>query len=386
MRSHHSLPSEEWKLACTGIAALALSLYACSGDDDVSDTADSGTSSSSSSGATSSSGSGIASSSSSGVVSSSSSSSSSGSVTTACTNDPAAAVNTAAIVDAANAFLGALTDDQKATAQVARTLPNAIQWSNFPAGVVRRNGVRLGDLTTAAQQAALALVDAASSAQGATLLSEIRAADDAFSVNGGTTLFGDGNYYFSIHGTASTTEDWMLQVAGHHFVYNFSYGGACTSATPLFDGAQPAKFTDSSGQAHDPLAAQRNAMAALFASVSAVDGAQYPGTFSDMINGPAAAGGGAGGGGGTGDGGGGPGGGGPGGGALGDDGGLAVRETAVAEVSAAGVTAAPPGVSPEARTRSTRRLWSTPRPPEAPRSPRFRQTKKRWSKRSSNRG
>jgi hypothetical protein len=97
-----------------------------------------------------------------------------------------------------------------------------------------------------------------------------------------------------VHGTPSTTAAWMLQIAGHHFVYNFSYNSACTSATPLFDGAQPAVWTDANGQTQDPIAPQREAMTALFTAVGA--GAQLSGTFSDMINGPGSLSGGPGGG------------------------------------------------------------------------------------------
>ena len=70
----------------------------------------------------------------------------------------------------------------------------------------------------------------------------------------------------------------MLQIAGHHFVYNFSYNAKCASATPLFDGAQPAQWVDDDNKAHDPLATQRDAMAALYAAVKSVDGAKLSGT------------------------------------------------------------------------------------------------------------
>jgi Protein of unknown function (DUF3500) len=206
-----------------------------------------------------------------------------------CSSNPMTAENTASVVAAANAFLSALTTDQRTVAELERTQANAIQWSNFPAGVVPRNGVRLADMSEDAQSAAVALVAVAAGNTGATMFSEIRAADDAYqSISGDESLFGDGQYYVSLHGVPSTSSDWMLQIAGHHIAYNFSYNGVCTSATPLFDGAQPAEWTDQNGAAHDPLASQRNSMAALFAAVQSVDGAKLGGTYTDMINGPAA--------------------------------------------------------------------------------------------------
>ncbi|HEX4340694.1 MAG TPA: DUF3500 domain-containing protein [Polyangiaceae bacterium] len=208
-------------------------------------------------------------------------------VTAACANDGSAATGTAAVVSAVGTFLGALTSDQKSAVSLDKTKANAIQWSNFPAGVVHRNGVKLADMSTTAQAAAVALAGVAAGSTGAKMLSEVRAADDAFkSSSGDGSLFGDGQYYFSVHGPASTRSPWMLQIAGHHLAYNFVFSGKCTSATPLFDGAQPAKWTDASGTAHDPLAAQRDALGALFTSTASLDGAELAGTFSDMINGP----------------------------------------------------------------------------------------------------
>lgn len=223
-------------------------------------------------------------------------------ISASCVSDAATSGNTAAVVSAANALLATLTSEQRTAIRYERTLANAIQWSNFPAGVVQRNGVKLGDLSDTAKSAAETLVEIAAGTTGAALLDEARSADDAYAgIAGNTALFGKGNYYVSFHGMPSVSSSFMLQLAGHHMAYNFTYGGKCTSATPLFDGVQPALWTDAEGKAHDPLAAQRSAMAKLFASTGT--GAQLSGSFSDMINGPAAMGGGTGGAGATGAGG-----------------------------------------------------------------------------------
>lgn len=267
----------ERAMVWAGLAGLIMaSAFAC-GDDKTNATTSSG---STSSGATESTG------------STAGSTASGGSTGAACVKDASTAENTAAVVAAANALVATLTSAQQTAIKYDKTLANAEQWSNFPAGVVKRNGVRIGDLSSTAQDAVVALVKVAAGDTGATLFAEIRAADAAFAaIQGGpSALFGDGNYYVSLHGTPVTSSPWMLQVAGHHFVYNFTYNGTCTSATPLFDGAQPAIWTDANGQKADPIAPQRDAMAALFGSVGA--SAQLSGTFSDMINGPGSLGGG----------------------------------------------------------------------------------------------
>jgi len=194
----------------------------------------------------------------------------------------------AAVVAAVDKLLAAVTPDQKTAIQYAKTLANAQQWSNFPAGVVKRNGVKLGDMSADAQAAAEALAGVAAGPVGAKLLAEVRAADDE-SAGGSSnpSLFGRGNYYVSIHGTASADAAWMLQFAGHHLAYNFTYGGKCVSATPFFDGVEPSNWVDSNAQAHAPLESQRAATAALLASVGALPDAKLSGTFADMINGPA---------------------------------------------------------------------------------------------------
>jgi hypothetical protein len=121
------------------------------------------------------------------------SASTSSSPTPNCERANGTAENAAAAVTAANAFLDALTADQKTVAQIARTQANAIQRSNFPAGVVKRNGVRVADMSDAAQGAAMSLAEVASGSTGTTLYSGIRAADDAFKGSSGdATLFGDG--------------------------------------------------------------------------------------------------------------------------------------------------------------------------------------------------
>lgn len=205
-----------------------------------------------------------------------------------CENSASTAENTNAVVAAANTFLAALTSEQQTATKYDRTLANAQQWSNFPTTFVQRNGVKLADLSSEAQSAAVALAEVAAGESGATLLSELREADE-FLVSDGkasATDYGRGLYYFSIHGTPSTSAAWMLQIAGHHLAYNFTYGGTCTSATPLFDGSEPMDWTATDGAKHSPLASQRTAMTDLVAAVSSQADAKLSGTFGDLINGP----------------------------------------------------------------------------------------------------
>ncbi|MET0386630.1 MAG: DUF3500 domain-containing protein [Polyangiales bacterium] len=196
--------------------------------------------------------------------------------------------HTADVVEAANAFLTALTAEQRTAASYERTLTNAQKWSNFPTTFVQRNGVALGELSEAAQGAAIALAEVAAGETGAKLLDELREADEFLVTDGkaASSDYGRGLYFFSIHGTPSTDAAWLLQIGGHHHAYNFTYAGKCTSATPLFDGVEPTTWTDGDGEEHAPLEVQRASMVALLAAVSDNADAKLSGTFSDLVNGP----------------------------------------------------------------------------------------------------
>jgi hypothetical protein len=167
-------------------------------------------------------------------------------------------------------------------------LANIQQWSNLPTSFIPRNGLAIGDMSADAQTAAVTLVGVAAGATGATLFAEIRAADQWLVTDGHaqSNSYGDGLYYVAFVGTPSTSAPWMLQIAGHHLAYNFTYNGACTSATPLFDGVEPTTWTDGSNVAHAPLEAQRAASVAVIAAISSDPASLLSGTYSDVVNGP----------------------------------------------------------------------------------------------------
>ncbi|MCA9698443.1 MAG: DUF3500 domain-containing protein, partial [Myxococcales bacterium] len=211
-----------------------------------------------------------------------------GGTTASCSNDTPSA-HVAAVVDATDTFLEALTSAQQDEARYDLTLDNAIVWSNLPVGAVPRNGVAMEDMSAGALAAALDLAAVAAGDQGGTLLIELRAADEYLSSVGMGGMgggYGEGLYYVAIHGEPSTSDPWMLQIGGHHLAYNFMFNSPCTSATPQFDGAEPMDWTDDDNVDHSPLEGQRGAAIALLAAVSGYDGAALDGSFGDLVNGP----------------------------------------------------------------------------------------------------
>jgi hypothetical protein len=203
-----------------------------------------------------------------------------------CTSDPGTADHTAAVADAANELLALLPPGQQAAIQIEKTLANAQRWSNVP-GPYGRNGVKLADMSAEARAAALALVDFAAGPTGRALFDGIREAEEVLISDGhaSPTGYGRGLYSFSIHGTPGAGSAWMLQICGHHLAYNFMYDGRCTSATPLFDGVEPATWTDANGR-HAPLEPQLTALVALLSSVRSLPGAKLAESHGDLINGP----------------------------------------------------------------------------------------------------
>src|SRR2546427_6080989 len=85
---------------------------------------------------------------------------------------PAASQATLEAVSAAKAFLAALDGRQRAKVSLNLNTKTRSNWSNLPTGAVfqngatERNGLKLGDMTVAQQDSALALVAATLSSAG----------------------------------------------------------------------------------------------------------------------------------------------------------------------------------------------------------------------------
>ena len=193
--------------------------------------------------------------------------------------------DTRAAVVAADAFRKLLSADERGRLEKPLVRASAIHWSNLPVGVVPRDGLRLGDLDAPQGAAARALLAAALSACGLTLLDEIRRADDALIPVDTRKVGWDGrNYYLTLLGTPSNDAPWMLQVGGHHLAYNLTFNGRLPGATPLFFGTEPIRFT-LQGKDYEPLQAQSAAMSRLAVAIAGHTDAKLSGTFTDVVKG-----------------------------------------------------------------------------------------------------
>lgn len=176
-------------------------------------------------------------------------------------------------VAAAKAFLATLDAAGRAKVSVPFDDEHKTRWSNFPVGMVPRNGVRWGDLSAAQRSAALTLLATALSKQGLQKVQEIiegdevlKATDSGVPAGGppsggppvgvppgggppggfrggmGSPNFGRDNYYLAFLGTPSLTEPWLIQFGGHHLAINVTVVGKSNVLTPSLPAAQPAIY------------------------------------------------------------------------------------------------------------------------------------------------
>jgi hypothetical protein len=199
------------------------------------------------------------------------------------TSPPEGSAVTLKAVTAAKTFLATLDDRQRGRAVLELNKTTRANWSNLPTGAVfqngatERNGLKLGELTSAQQDAALALVAATLSPAGYQKVLNIVNADETLERASAPrrppatrTRFGRAEYYIAILGTPSPDKPWMIQFGGHHLAINITLAGAENALTPSHTGAQPSMYSFNS-QTVRPLGKENDKA---FALINALDAAQ----------------------------------------------------------------------------------------------------------------
>lgn len=184
-----------------------------------------------------------------------------GRIATATTATPVA--QTTERVNAANAFLATLSDEQRQSVLFPfADSEQRVRWSNFPDGAFSRSGLRWGQLDAVQRTALTNLLGTVLSSEGVEMVKQQMAADDevaATDASGGGNAppgvnadggngrppvnFGSDYYYVSFLGTPSTTAPWMLQYGGHHLAINATVVGSKVTLSPTLTGGEPLKFT-----------------------------------------------------------------------------------------------------------------------------------------------
>jgi len=204
---------------------------------------------------------------------------------------------------AAKKFLDSLDAAQRDKAFYEFGSEKKSTWSNLPAPVVQRNGVKLGDLTKEQRDNAMGVVAAVLSKDGYQKVVDImdgdqklldnpgkgggkgkddgkgKGKDDGKGKDGGKgkdvgkgPMFGKDLYFLAIFGQPSESKPWMVQFGGHHLGVNVTVIGKHFILTPTHTGSQPALFKRGDTEVR-PLGRENDAA---FKLIAALDDKQRP--------------------------------------------------------------------------------------------------------------
>jgi hypothetical protein len=152
-------------------------------------------------------------------------------------------VDTAPLINATNAFIATLSDEQKQTTLHAADALEWRRWANM--SIYKREGLSFDDMSEAQKTAAWNMLDSALSIKGMTLSRDIMRLNETLGElnNNNFVEFGEGKYWITVMGTPSPTEPWGWQLDGHHLNINFFVLGTQIVMTPSFWGSEPAVAT-----------------------------------------------------------------------------------------------------------------------------------------------
>ena len=147
-------------------------------------------------------------------------------------------VSTAPVRQAAEAFLGTLTAEQRARTMFAIDDPEWRKWMNQHFYV--RQGVSFKEMNDAQRNAAFGLMQASLSARGFQLTRNIMRLNETLAeLTGDHEFLGEWLYHITVMGKPSATEPWGWQLDGHHAIVNYFVLGNQVVMTPHFAGSEP---------------------------------------------------------------------------------------------------------------------------------------------------
>jgi len=180
-----------------------------------------------------------------------------------------------AMANAANAFLTALTPDQRAKAAFGFNSDDRLRWHFIPNEMFPRKGLMIKDMTEAQRRLAHELLRTGLSARGYNKVTTIIGLEDVLKVIevGGKFARNKEEYLFSIFGTPGPTGAWGWRVEGHHISIRFTINdgsvGSQVASSPMFLGSYPAEVRDGAQKGLRVLGEEEDAGRALVQSLSA---------------------------------------------------------------------------------------------------------------------
>ena len=148
-------------------------------------------------------------------------------------------VSTDPVRRAADAFLAALSGEQRGKTQFGIDDPEWRKWMNQDFYV--RQGVSFKDMTAAQREAAFGLLRAGLSAKGLTQTRDIMRLNHTLGElnNDDFDRYSEWAYHITVMGTPSAREPWGWQFDGHHAIINYFVLGDQVVMTPMFAGSEP---------------------------------------------------------------------------------------------------------------------------------------------------
>jgi len=148
-------------------------------------------------------------------------------------------VSTVPVRKAAEAFLAALTKEQRAKTVFAVDDPEWRKWMNQHFYV--RQGVGFKEMTEAQRETAFGLLRASLSAKGLKLSQDIMRLNHTLGElnNNDFEQYGEWLYWITLMGEPSDKEPWGWQLDGHHLIINYFVIGDQVVMTPAFMGSEP---------------------------------------------------------------------------------------------------------------------------------------------------
>lgn len=143
------------------------------------------------------------------------------------------------IIDAANAFMALLSEDQRS--QVNFPIDSTLwrSWQNMHCFLLR-HGLPLHELSEPQREAALNILRSSLSASGYDNARDVMKLNEhAGEITGRFDEFDEWFYWISLFGEPSPTEPWGWQIDGHHLIINCFILGDQLVMTPDFRGSEP---------------------------------------------------------------------------------------------------------------------------------------------------
>ena len=173
--------------------------------------------------------------------------------------------------ETAEAFLSALTSEQRARTVFDLEDDERLRWHFIPPEMFERKGVALGEMNEEQRSRAHDLLRAGLSQRGYLTASQIMELEDVLlAIEGGGRFARDRDeYYFTVFGSPGARRSWAWRFEGHHLSLHFTIvAGTVAVAAPAFVGANPAEVREGPQRGLRPLANREDAARLLLRSLS----------------------------------------------------------------------------------------------------------------------